>query len=73
MLDTEVPGSSKDLKPRIGYMTQRFSLFGDLTVFENLQFIAEIYSYPAAERSKRIDELLERYDLAESANSSPGP
>lgn len=44
-------------------MTQRFSLFGDLTVHENLQFIAEIYSYPAADRKKRIAELLERYDL----------
>ncbi len=38
VLDTDVPGSSKELKPRIGYMTQRFSLFGDLTVFENLHY-----------------------------------
>ena len=64
VLDTEVPGDARDLKPKIGYMTQRFSLFGDLSVFENLQFIAEIYSYPVADRSKRIEELLERYDLS---------
>ena len=63
VLDTDVPGSSKELKPKIGYMTQRFSLFGDLTVFENLQFIADIYSYPRNRRARRIDELLQRYDL----------
>jgi len=63
VLDTAVPGDTSRLKPMIGYMTQRFSLFGDLTVQENLQFIAEIYSYPAADRAKRIDELLNRYDL----------
>ena len=63
VLDTEVPGDAKALKPKIGYMTQRFSLFGDLTVFENLQFIAEIYSYPAENRPIRIDDLLQKYDL----------
>lgn len=63
VLDTDVPGDSEALKPKIGYMTQRFSLFGDMTVFENLQFIAEIYSYPVADRSNRIRELLDRYDL----------
>ncbi|MGB5492262.1 MAG: ABC transporter ATP-binding protein, partial [Woeseiaceae bacterium] len=65
VLDTPIPGNSKDLKPLIGYMTQRFSLFGDLTVLENLQFISEIYSYPSAQRAKRIDELLHRYGLVE--------
>ena len=63
VLDTKVPGDAKLLKPNIGYMTQKFSLFGDMTVFENLQFIAEIYSYPVADRKNRINELLERYDL----------
>jgi ABC-2 type transport system ATP-binding protein len=63
VLGTEVPGDVRELKPKIGYMTQKFSLFGDMTVFENLQFISEIYSYPATERASRIDELLQRYDL----------
>ena len=63
VLDTPVPGDARQLKPKIGYMTQRFSLFGDLTVHENLQFIAEIYSYPAADRKRRIADLLDRYDL----------
>lgn len=72
VLDTEIPGDSKSLKPRIGYMTQRFSLFGDLTVFENLQFIAEIYSLPKAERRARIEELLQKYDLVEQRSQLAG-
>ncbi|MDJ0708786.1 MAG: ABC transporter ATP-binding protein [Woeseiaceae bacterium] len=63
VLGTEVPGDARDLKPKIGYMTQKFSLFGDMTVQENLQFIAEIYSFPAPNRVDRIEELLEKYDL----------
>ena len=63
VLGTEVPGRAHDLKPKIGYMTQKFSLFGDMTVLENLQFIAEIYSFPTADRFARIEELLAKYDL----------
>ena len=63
VLGTEVPGNAHDLKPKIGYMTQKFSLFGDMTVLENLQFIAEIYSFPTADRYARIEELLAKYDL----------
>jgi ABC-2 type transport system ATP-binding protein len=65
VLGTAIPGEARRLKPRIGYMTQKFSLFGDLTVYENLQFIAEIYSVPRSEHGARIDELLEKYDLVE--------
>ena len=64
VLGYAIPRQSRDLKPRIGYMTQKFSLFGDMTVRENLQFIAEIYSFPKVNRAARIDELLEQYDLA---------
>ena len=58
-----VPEQSKELKPKIGYMTQKFSLFGDMTVIENLEFIAEIYSVVKNKRAARIDELLQKYDL----------
>ena len=63
VLGIEVPKRSSELKPKIGYMTQKFSLFGDLKVTENLKFIAEIYSFPKSETASRIDELLEKYDL----------
>ncbi len=65
VLGTEIPGTAQRLKPKIGYMTQKFSLFGDMTVHENLQFIAEIYSFPKKDRAARIDELLTKYDLVE--------
>ncbi len=72
VLGTRIPSNVKLLKPKIGYMTQRFSLFGDMTVFENLQFIAEIYSYPARERATRIEELLMKYDLKEQRTQMTG-
>ncbi len=72
VLGTQIPGRSQSLKPRIGYMTQKFSLFGDMTVHENLQFIAEIYSYPAANRKGRIDELLDKYDLVQQRRQLAG-
>jgi ABC-2 type transport system ATP-binding protein len=53
-------------------MTQKFSLFGDLTVTENLEFIAQIYSIPASERARRIDEVLQRYDLVEQRRQFAG-
>lgn len=53
-------------------MTQKFSLFDDMTVFENLQFIAEIYSFPAADRAARIDELLEKYNLEQQRKQMTG-
>lgn len=72
VLDTEIPADARILKPKIGYMTQRFSLFGDLTVFENLQFIAEIYSYPAADQRSRIEDLLRKYDLEKQRKQLAG-
>jgi ABC-2 type transport system ATP-binding protein len=72
VLGTKIPGKADLLKPKIGYMTQKFSLFGDMTVAENLKFIAQIYSYPAADRKTRIDELLEKYDLIPQRNQLAG-
>lgn len=63
VLGLDVPENAAELKPQIGYMTQKFSLYGDLTVQENLAFIADIYSYPRKDRENRIEELVENYDL----------
>lgn len=63
VLGLSVPGQAEALKHKIGYMTQRFSLYEDLSVRENLQFIAEIYCLPRARRGRRIAELLETYRL----------
>lgn len=63
VLGLAVPGSVDALKPRIGYMTQKFSLYGDLSVEENLKFIADIYTLPRRDQRKRIDELIEEFDF----------
>jgi len=72
VLGVDVSGNTEALKPRIGYMTQKFSLYGDLTVRENLEFIADIYSVRRAERSARIAELLRDYDLERQVNQLAG-
>ena len=72
VLGTNVPGETRLLKPKIGYMTQKFSLFGDMTVLENLKFIAAIYSWPNDQRRARIDDLLDRYDLREQRDQLAG-
>ena len=72
VLGLDVPKHAQSLKPQIGYMTQKFSLYGDLTVQENLAFIADIYSYARSERKKRIDELIENYDLVQQRKQFAG-
>ena len=72
VLGLGVPEHADTLKPSIGYMTQKFSLYGDLTVEENLAFIADIYSYPRDVRRARIDELIETYNLTEQRGQFAG-
>jgi len=72
VLGVDVPGDAASLKARIGYMTQKFSLFGDMTVAENLDFMAAIYSWPRKHRRERITELLDNYDLADRPNQLAG-
>ncbi len=53
------------LKAHIGYMAQRFSLYSELTVEENLQFFAEMYDVPAEARAGRMKRLLAFAGLSE--------
>lgn len=58
------------IKQQIGYMTQKFGLFGDLTIRENLEFIARVYGL--GDRDRRVDEALERLGLASRADQMAG-
>jgi len=53
-----VTKEAEAVKEAIGYMSQRFGLYPDLTVLENIHFYADIYSVPKRGRADRIDELL---------------
>jgi ABC-2 type transport system ATP-binding protein len=52
------------VKEEIGYMSQRFGLYPDLTVMENIHFYADIYGVPRKVRPERIDRLLSFSNLA---------
>ena len=55
---------AEELKERIGYMSQRFGLYPDLTVMENIDFYADIYGVPRKGRQEKIDRLLAFSNLA---------
>ncbi len=63
VLGFDVAREPEEIKARIGYMSQRFSLYGDLTVRENLEFYAGIYRVPVEEREQRIAEFIEMVGL----------
>lgn len=63
VLGLQLPQDAEKLRLKMGYMTQKFSLYGDLTVKENLQFIAKIFGLSRAEQKQRIAELLSIYGL----------
>jgi len=59
----DITRQPEEVKRRIGYMSQKFSLYSDLTVIENLDFYAHIYELPAAKRKQRMSELIEMAGL----------
>ena len=63
-----VPGQVEKAREKIGYLAQRFSLYGDLTVKENLDFFGEVFDIPNAERETRSHDLLRFAGLEEFSN-----
>ncbi|ENT6816074.1 TPA: ABC transporter ATP-binding protein [Vibrio vulnificus] len=63
VLGLEIPKESEKLRLKIGYMTQKFSLYDDLTVEENLQFIGQIFGMDEKTLTQRINEQLATYGL----------
>lgn len=63
---------SAKVTPHLGYMTQLSALYLDLTAKENMQFFCNIYGLHGKEQSRRIQEMLERVELADRANDVVG-
>jgi len=63
VLGLKIPKQSELLRLKIGYMTQKFSLYDDLTVEENLQFIGQIFGMPNHDLRQRLDQQLRTYGL----------
>ena len=72
VLGLRIPEEAETLRQRIGYMTQQFSLFTDLTVRENLEFLAAVQNLSRRRTAERVDELLEEYHFTERADQLAG-
>lgn len=64
----DIPRQAELLKKTVGYMTQKFSLYGDLSVIENLYFMGRIFGINKHDLNKRVNELLGRYSLYSQKN-----
>jgi ABC-2 type transport system ATP-binding protein len=72
VLGCHLPQEANKLRLKIGYMTQKFSLYDDLTVKENLQFISKIYGLTANEQKSRLSELLSTHQLTQQSQQLAG-
>ena len=69
-LGWDVITQSEEIKKKVGYMTQKFSLWEDLTIRENLEFVARMYEMD--NRKTRVDEALEELGLRGRENQLAG-
>jgi ABC-2 type transport system ATP-binding protein len=72
VLGHDIPRESEALRTKIGYMTQKFSLWDDLTVLENLRFMAQAYTLEKARARRRIDAVMEEFRLRELGSRLAG-
>ena len=72
VLGLRIPEQAEALRRRIGYMTQRFSLFGDLTVRENLEFLGTVQGLSRQAMPRRVDALLDRFDFGDRQRQLAG-
>jgi ABC-2 type transport system ATP-binding protein len=72
VLGFRIPEQAEALRRKIGYMTQKFALYEDLTVRENMEFMASVQGLSRPQRKRRIDELIEAYDFADRQKQLAG-
>ena len=72
IMGLDIVGQSEQIKANIGYMSQKFSLYNDLTVRENLEFYAGLYSLPLKIKNERIVEMIGMAGLTGRENELTG-
>ena len=72
VLGFRIPEQAEALRRQIGYMTQKFALYEDLTVRENMEFMAAVQGLSRAQRKTRIDELVDAYSFADRQKQLAG-
>jgi ABC-2 type transport system ATP-binding protein len=72
VLGLDIPKQTESLRTLMGYMTQRFSLWEDLSARENLEFMTSIYTLEPARAARRITQVVEEYRLAEFLDRPAG-
>jgi ABC-2 type transport system ATP-binding protein len=72
VVDFDIRTQAERIKERIGYMTQRFSLYEDLSVQENLEFYAGIYGVPRRDRRRLIDATIDKLGLGDRRRQLAG-
>src|SRR3990172_6267561 len=73
VLGYDVLRQAELVKASIGYMSQRFSLYDDLTAWENLNFYASVYGVPRRERPERLGQMVRLGDLPGQGGKVAGP
>ena len=68
----DIMHEGEQIKRHIGYMSQRFSLYNDLTVWENMRLFAGIYGLNKSQTEQRATELLERLNFSSERNTLVG-
>ncbi|WP_432467722.1 ABC transporter ATP-binding protein [Agarivorans sp. Z349TD_8] len=72
VLGLDIPKQAEALRLKIGYMTQKFSLYDDLTVQENLQFMGQIFGMPNKSLNHRLEQQLSTYGLTQRRKQRVG-
>ena len=71
LLGKPINDKGVESRSRVGYMSQSFSLYSELTVRQNLLLHARLFEIPADEKIPRLEEMLDRFGLRESADERP--
>jgi ABC-2 type transport system ATP-binding protein len=72
VLGKSIRTQAEAIRPQVGYMSQRFALYDELTMRENLTFYAGVYGVPGKVRAERVRDVIAMLDLGGSENEQAG-